>query len=142
MPLEVPAAPLPLSRVLLLARRRFRVTALLFAFVTVTIVIPLQASSSRAQFRSPVGRSTGTHTRSGRPRAGRTPSPRATVIPNRSGGFDMYSPRGNSRYLGEAQGNKVFHPDGTSSVVIPDDTGGSTVYGPQGTHRVFPDDNE
>ena len=51
----------------------------------------------------------------------------------------MYSPQGNSRYLGKSQGNKVFHPDGTSSIVVPDSTGGSTVYGPQGTQRIFPE---
>jgi len=109
--------------------------------VTATLVGSVRITAAHAQYRGRAGASTGLRSRSGRAPAGRTPSPRATVIPNRSGGFDMYSPYGNSRYLGKSQGNKVFHPDGTSSVVIPDATGGSTVYGPQGTQRIFPEDN-
>lgn len=114
-----------------------------FLLVAATIInvllVAFASIESHAQYRGRVGSSAALRGRSGLPPVGRRPSPRATIIPNRSGGFDMYSPRGNSRYLGKAQGNKVFHPDGTSSTVIPDNTGGLTVYGPQGTHRVFPE---
>ena len=114
---------------------------LLVASVTINMVLLVFGSTeSHAQYRGRVGSSSAIRGRSSLSAVGRHPSPRATIIPNRSGGFDMYSPQGNSRYLGKAQGNKVFHPDGTSSVVILDKSGGSTVYGPQGTHRVFPEE--
>lgn len=101
--------------------------------------VSVAAAAAYGQSRGRAGAS-GLRGRSSLPATGRTSSPRATVIPNRSGGFDMYSPRGHSRYLGESQGNKVFHPDGSSSIVVPDGRGGATVYGPQGTQRIFPED--
>lgn len=113
-----------------------------FFLAVATILSTLLAfvgTESHAQYRRGVGLSNDLRGRSGLPPIGRRPRAGATIIPNRSGGFDMVSPRGNSRYLGKAQGNKVFHPDGSSSIVIPENTGGATVYGPQGTHRVFPD---
>jgi hypothetical protein len=112
----------------------------LAASAAITILLwSLAATSSHAQYRARAGSSVGIRSPSEVPPAGRTRSPRATIIPNRSGGFDMYSPQGNSRYLGKAQGNKVFHPNGTGSIVVPDSNGGSTVYGPQGSQRIFPE---
>lgn len=114
------------------------------AFLAIAAMVALAGclgiEVTHAQYRGRAGASSGFRGRSTLPRTGRTPSPRANVIPNRSGGFDMVGPRGNSRYLGKPQGNKVFHPDGTSSVVIPDAGGEATVYGPQGTHRIFRED--
>lgn len=108
-------------------------------YVAIPLVLMAFASiEANAQYRGRSGSGAFRGQSSSFP-VGRRPSPRATIIPNRSGGFDMYRPRGNSRYLGKAQGNKVFHPDGTSSIVIPSDTGGSRVYGPQGSQRVLPD---
>lgn len=65
----------------------------------------------------------------------------ATVIGDGTGGFTMYSKQGTSRYLGKSQGNRVYHPDGSSSLVIDDPAGGKIIYGPQGTHRVSPAPN-
>jgi len=115
---------------------------LLVAAITINVVLlAFVNTESHAQYRGRVGSSGAIRGRNSLPAVGRRPSPRATIIPNRSGGFDMYSPQGHSRYLGKSQGNKVFHPDGTSATVISDNSGGSTLYGPQGTHRILPEED-